>query len=100
MPTCIYCRSVGARFPKEHVIPVAFGHFKNNLTLDCVCGKCNATFGRELELALTRDSVEALQRTLHGLKSKGRGGQIGKGRPVVRVTAPGAGNGAKVAVWR
>ncbi len=100
MPICIYCRSVGARFTKEHVIPKAFGRFKNNLTLDCVCGKCNATFGKELELALTRDSVEALQRILHGLKSKSRGRKVGKARLVVRVTAPGDWHGAKVAIWR
>jgi hypothetical protein len=41
--TCIYCCQVGpAPFPKEHVVPQAFGHFHENLTLSCVCGACNS----------------------------------------------------------
>src|SRR5580704_523407 len=100
MSICIYCQCVGARFAKEHVVPYAFGRFKNNLTLECVCGKCNAALGKELDLALTRDSVEALQRILYGLKSKSRGRRLGKGRLIIRVTASGDWHGAKVAVWR
>jgi hypothetical protein len=79
--TCIYCgetSSVG--FPKDHVIPRAFGRFRNNLTLDCVCGQCNAYFGRELEVFLTRDSIEALLRVRHGLKVKSDERQIGRSR--------------------
>ncbi|HYB61885.1 MAG TPA: HNH endonuclease [Methylomirabilota bacterium] len=100
MAICIYCRTTGTRFPKEHVIPKAFGRFRHNLTLACVCGQCNATFGKDLELALTRDTIEALQRILLGIKSKNRSRRIGKARLDVRVTAAGDWYGARVAVWR
>lgn len=61
MPTCVYCRNTAIEpFPKEHVMPRAFGRFRDRLTLSCVCGDCNGSFNRELEVLLTRDSVEAL----------------------------------------
>ncbi len=68
---CIYCleyREVCA-FKKEHVLPRAFGSYRNNLTLtDCVCIDCNQYFGNNLELFLSRDSIEALRRLEYGLK--------------------------------
>lgn len=68
MTTCIYCRNSSATaFPREHVVPTAFGRFRNNLTLDCVCGACNDFFNKELELFLTRDSVEAILRVRYGV---------------------------------
>ncbi len=101
MTTCIYCRkTTAAAFPKEHVVPKAFGCFRHNLTLDCVCGSCNGFFDRELELLLTRDSVEALLRVRYGLKTKSGRRKLGKSRLVVRVTSPGDWYGARVAVER
>jgi HNH endonuclease len=50
---CIYCTAIRPLdFPKEHVVPKAFGRFRNSLTLDCVCDECNTFFGRELEVFL------------------------------------------------
>jgi hypothetical protein len=67
MSTCIYCRQIGSRrFPRERVVPKAFGHFHDNLTPRCVCQGCNGFFA---ELFLTRDSVEALLRVRYGLKN-------------------------------
>ena len=67
---CIYCLKAhpSSAFNTEHVIPRAFGTFEQNLTLDCVCPECNSYFGRTMELAYTRDSLEALLRLFHGLK--------------------------------
>src|SRR5579859_6371288 len=71
MVSCVYCRaSSDAQFPKEHVVPEAFGRFYDNLTLASVCGACNTFFNRNLELFLARDSVEALLRGRYGLKAK------------------------------
>jgi hypothetical protein len=98
---CIYCRElVAPPFPKEHVIPEAFGRFRNNLTLDCVCGVCNKFFGRELELFLTRDSVEALLRVRYGLRAKSGNRELGKSRLTIRVTSPGDWNGARLTAER
>ncbi len=70
MTTCIYSRHIGlSRFPREHVVPKAFGHFHDNLTLRRVCRGCNGFVAEELELFLTRDSVEALLRVHYGLKN-------------------------------
>lgn len=94
---CIYCRKNGtAPFPKEHVVPRAFGRFRDNLTLDCVCDGCNSFFDRELELFLTPDSVEALLRVRYGLKTKSGRRKLGKSRLVVRVISPGDWYGARI----
>jgi hypothetical protein len=68
--TCIYCSKEhpASTFNVEHVIPRAFGTFQQNLTLDCVCQECNSYFGRTIEFAYTRDSVEAFLRLFHGTK--------------------------------
>ncbi len=71
MPTCIYCSTDKAptEFNTEHVVPVAFGTFENNFTLnDCVCSDCNDYFGRTLDRTLSRDSAEALIRFHAGIK--------------------------------
>jgi hypothetical protein len=68
---CIYClRDLDAdAFTTEHVIPQAFGRFDDNLTLnESVCGECNQFFGDNLEGIFARDSSEAYDRVLHGLK--------------------------------
>src|SRR5207245_4542321 len=46
----------------------AFGLFEQNLTLWCVCSDCNAEFGRTIDRALGRDSIEALLRFFHSVK--------------------------------
>jgi hypothetical protein len=100
MTTCIYCHKVGKSFPKEHVVPRAFGHFRDNLTLDCVCRDCNAFFSRELELFLTRDSAEALLRVRYGLNVKGGRQRLGKSKLIIRVISPGDWYGARLAAER
>ena len=71
MRKCIYCLEDGeaSAFSTEHVLPKALGTFRGNLTLpDCVCTDCNNYFGWNLDLFLTRDSIEALRRLQFGLK--------------------------------
>jgi hypothetical protein len=46
----------------------ALGSFAQNWTLDCVCDSCNQYFANNLELALGRDSREALLRIDLGLR--------------------------------
>lgn len=101
MSTCIYCRrSDGRKFPKEHVVPKAFGRFHDNLTLDCVCGTYNEFFNKELELFLTRDSVEAMLRVRYGLKTKSGRRKLGANRLVVKVISPGDWYGARLSIER
>ncbi len=98
---CIYCRQIGSGpFSKEHVVPQAFGHFHDNLTLSCVCGACNSFFAQELELFLTRDTVEALLRVRYGLQTKGGRCKLGKSRLIVKVISPGDWYGARITVER
>ncbi len=100
-PRCIYCRATGTKpFPSEHVIPQAFGRFKNNPTLHCVCGDCNKFFGRELEVFLARDSAEALLRMRYGLKTKSGRRRLGTSRLKIRVIEQGDWYGALVEMWR
>lgn len=69
---CIYCLEEKDKEEfkhKEHVIPQAFGLFKNNLTLHCVCDSCNQFFGDKLEILFNRDSLDALNRYKYGTKS-------------------------------
>jgi hypothetical protein len=98
--TCIYCHAMGKSFPKEHVIPTAFGRFRDSLTLDCVCGGCNSFFSRELELFLTRDSVEALLRVRYGLTVKGGRRKLGKSKLIIRVISLGDWHGARLVAQR
>jgi len=101
MTTCIYCREIGShRFPREHVVPKAFGHFHDNLTLRCVCEGCNGFFAEELELFLTRDSVEALLRVRYGLKTASGRHKLGESRLIVKVISPGDWHGARITVER
>lgn len=69
---CIYCRQSPPNvvFAKaEHVLPQAFGRFKNNLTLHgVVCDECNAYFGNELELDLARNTPDGFERFRLGVK--------------------------------
>lgn len=69
--TCIYCKKEKAldEFDTEHVIQQSLGKFENNLTLHCVCKECNQFFGDSIDLIFGRDSIEALLRYHHRIKS-------------------------------
>lgn len=73
MPTCLYCSETKdpAAFNKEHVLPDAFGRYEpNSLTLvNIVCQECNTYFGNNLDLKLSRDSIEGLDRYEHELSA-------------------------------
>jgi len=68
---CIYClteKFLTSFSSRDHVMPRAFGSFNDSPTLDCVCDDCNGQFGRTIELAMGRDSLEALMRLIYGTK--------------------------------
>lgn len=70
MTKCIYCLGDCGPFDTEHVISEAFGKFENNLTLVGFVRKgCNKHFGDKLEFVFTRDSIEAFDRVVSGLKA-------------------------------
>jgi len=79
---CIYClqdKPPSAYTKVEHVIPQAFGLFKNNFTLkDTVCDACNEHFGKTLDIALARDTVEGILRFEHVLKESKDFKSLGK----------------------
>jgi len=68
---CVYCLKdkKPSDFRKvEHVIPQAFGKFKNNHTLrKIICTDCNQKFGDILEIRLGRDTIDGIYRTLFGI---------------------------------
>jgi len=83
MTTCIYCRAITSKdgFARpEHVMPRAFGNFKTNFTIFCVCEGCNQWFGDNLEVSFARNSAEGLMRLFSGLKSSAEAAQIGGNR--------------------
>src|SRR5437867_7818562 len=95
--TCIYYRIISASsFPKEYIIPKAFGRFRENFTLLSVCQNCNHFFSRELELFLGRDSGEALLRLRYGLKAVTEAGDVRGSRIAMTVNVPGPWLGARV----
>src|SRR4029077_3183577 len=99
--TCIYCRQVGSgSFSKEHVLPMASVRFHDNLTFSWVCDGCNNFFARDLELFLTRDSVEALLRVRYGLRTKSGRSKLGKSKLIVKVISPGDWFGARITIER
>jgi hypothetical protein len=66
---CIYCRcELPDNVPPEHIIPQSFGVFTPDLTLDCVCSKCNHYFGSKLEWPMRNESIEGARRLQFGLK--------------------------------
>ncbi len=71
---CIYCLEDKPNnfFEKtEHVLSQSFGKFKNNLTLNkIVCDECNEYFGNNLEISLSRDTLEGMSRFEHKVKNK------------------------------
>ena len=75
MPRCIYCLQDLPEnlFNTEHIVPRQLGSFKagqnDPLTLELtVCADCNVYFGKTIELAFGRDSIEAVYRLQHGQK--------------------------------
>lgn len=66
--SCVYCGSFLPRSTVDHVMPRAMGTFNQSWTLDSVCDSCNNFFS-QLEIHLGRDSVEAVRRIDHGVKS-------------------------------
>ena len=93
---CIYCRSAGVSFNRDHVIPEAFGLFHNNLVLTSVCEKCNQFFGDELELVLGRNSREAILRLHHGVKAPTGAHQVKYENAKLTVAEPGPWRGAQI----
>ena len=88
-PTCAYCKETQplTTFERtEHVIPAAFcAGFSGVLTLapslrPAICDRCNQRFGDTLELALGRDSYEAVLRLHHGMKPARDAGDVGQRR--------------------
>jgi hypothetical protein len=74
MEKCIYCLQSQPKVTfgskGEHVIPQAFGKFGSQTPLlKCVCIECNNKLGRDLDQVLARDSLEAMQRYKHGIRS-------------------------------
>ena len=93
---CIYCRSTVPPTKREHVMSQALGTFQQNWTLDCVCDECNKYFADTLELALGRDSREALLRIELGLKSAAGASELLNRRIRTTLQDPGLFNGIRV----
>ncbi len=70
---CIYCRALaqpGAmKPPREHVIPASLSAgFAGNLTIPCVCLRCNRRLGKELDQILVEGTLLGPLRYRSGLK--------------------------------
>ena len=93
---CIYCRAAGVPFNRDHVIPEAFGKFRSNFVVTCVCTKCNQFFGDKLELVLGRNSREAILRLHHGVKAPTGAGHLKYDNAKLTVGEPGPWRGAQI----
>jgi len=91
MPTCIYCRCEDQEFDREHVIPEALGVFEpiSFILYETVCKECNNYFGRTLDLALSRDSMEALLRFRYGTKPASEAGDLPYRKLELKIGQPG-----------
>jgi hypothetical protein len=68
----MYCREegTGAFWSRDHVMPQAFGRFRNNFVLRRgVCAACNHHFGATIERVFARGSLEALRRLQFHMKT-------------------------------
>ncbi len=74
----------------------ALGTFEKNWTLDCVCDECNKYFADNLELALGRDSREALFRIDLGLKPASGASELLNRRIPTTLQDPGPFDGVRV----
>jgi hypothetical protein len=85
---CIYCspdQPTRVSFTKDHVVPKAFGKFKNNPVLQwTVCKECNQFFGDNLEGLLARGSLNSILRLNYGIRTAGAVTEIGKYKDRVR----------------
>ncbi len=98
---CIYCNRVagGQRFARpDHVMPKAFGSFRHNFTVFCVCEECNQWFGDHLENTFGRNSGEALLRLLFGAKPLSEAHEVGGHRIEFRLDDDSDMRGAYVVV--
>lgn len=69
MTSCIYCRGAGPFTTIEHVIPESLGN--DELILKgCVCDRCQAYFGKEVEQYVLTKTPIAVWRTLLGIRTK------------------------------
>jgi hypothetical protein len=93
---CIYCGSTKPPTKREHVMSRALGTFEQNWILDCVCDDCNKYFADNLELALGRDSREAIFRLELGLKSVSGAKELLNRRVKTSLQDPGQFNGIRV----
>jgi hypothetical protein len=100
MATCIYCggSEPETTFAKvEHVLPQAFGRFKDNLTLvDSVCDACNEYFGKELDEYLARDTIDGYNRFRLGHKPAEEFKSLGRRSTLRHHVDSGVLTGAKV----
>lgn len=70
---CIYCgeEKKSSEFNREHVLPGAFGKFKNNYVLhNVVCKDCNQEFGESIEWVLSYDTFEGHLRYNYEIKKR------------------------------
>lgn len=79
-------------------MPEAFGTFdtKSFILYDTVCKPCNGHFGRTIEQALSRDSMEALLRLRHGVKPANEARDLPYRKIELKVGQPGPWLGATV----
>lgn len=84
MIPCLYCGEKKPKdgFNREHVIPQAFGLFRQNFVLKIVCRDCNSYFGNNLDNVLSRDSMEGVQRFESGLQTPTPKHRLGRGKRV------------------
>ncbi|OPY88315.1 MAG: hypothetical protein A4E71_00526 [Smithella sp. PtaU1.Bin162] len=95
---CIYClQKDNSKFKnREHVLPQSFGKFRNNLVLNgIVCDDCNEFFGKNLEVALARDTYEgSVARYKFGIKPVKEFKFFGKNSQIITKIEDGALKGA------
>ena len=90
--TCIYCKDSKrfGEFDREHVLPEAFGKFKDTLVLhDTVCKDCNQCFGNTLDTKLARGSLQGAVRYFRGIKPLGGFRDVDQKRVQMSARAPG-----------
>jgi hypothetical protein len=94
----MYCRRSEQEFDREHVIPEAFGTFEpvSFILYGGVCKGCNNYFGRNLDIALSRDSAEAILRFRYGTKRAKEAGDLPYKKLELKIAQPGPWFGATV----
>lgn len=93
--TCIYCKEskIASDFGREHVLPEAFGKFKDTLVLhDAVCRECNQYFGNTLDNRLARGSMQGAIRYFRGVKPLKKFRDVDRERVKLSAHAPGQAN--------